>query len=431
MLSTHINHRPAIWRLIAPLVIAILLFSLALATPAAAGRYASVVIDADSGQVLHGRHADTKRYPASLTKMMTLYMTFEALEKGRLKLGQSLTASKRAAGMPPSRLGLKRGDKIKVRDVILALVVKSANDAAVVIAEELGGTEIKFAKLMTAKAKALGMTRTSFRNASGLHNRHQKSTARDMARLAAALLRDFPDYYHYFSSKSFKYGKRTYRNHNSLLRYYEGADGMKTGYVRASGFNLVASAERANRRVIGVVFGGKSARSRDAHMRTLLDRGFKQLTRAVAKAPDPPRRNPLRVATAQKPASATQTASLGSSVALSPAPATNIATTAPQTGAANPPRLGSWGVQVGAFSRFAPAQLAATQAARRVPTILLDTRSVIETIERSAGGPLYRARLIGLSETSAREACRKLKEMRHSCVVVPPQSATLQTSAIQ
>ena len=251
MLTTRINHRLARSRALALVFLVGLL--LAPGAPADASRYASIVVDADSGQVLHARHANTKRYPASLTKLMTLYLTFEALENGRLKLGQELTASKRAAGMPPSRLGLKQGDKIKVRDIVLALVVKSANDAAVVIAEELGGTEINFGKIMTAKAKALGMKRTSFRNASGLHNRYQKSTAHDMARLATALLRDFPEYYHYFSSKSFAHGQRTYRNHNSLLRYYEGADGMKTGYVRASGFNLVASAEPTLRKMCAAI----------------------------------------------------------------------------------------------------------------------------------------------------------------------------------
>ena len=425
MLTTRINHRLARSRALALVLLVGLL--LAPGAPADASRYASIVVDADSGQVLHARHANTKRYPASLTKLMTLYLTFEALENGRLKLGQELTASKRAAGMPPSRLGLKQGDKIKVRDIVLALVVKSANDAAVVIAEELGGTEINFGKIMTAKAKALGMKRTSFRNASGLHNRYQKSTAHDMARLATALLRDFPEYYHYFSSKSFAHGQRTYRNHNSLLRYYEGADGMKTGYVRASGFNLVASAERGDRRVIGVVFGGKSARSRDAHMRTLLDRGFKQMTRAVVKIPGPPRRNPLRLAAKQAP-TPQRTAALGTSLQVSAAPTgatPGIASPPPQPAGDSAPKEGAWGVQVGAFSRFAPAQLAATQAARRLPAILLDTHSVIQTVEGALGSPLYRARLIGLSESTAREACRKLKEMRHSCIVVPPQSAAL------
>ena len=160
-------------------------------------------MDADTGQVIYARHANSHRYPASLTKMMTLYLTFDALNDGRLKLGQKLTASKRAVGMPPSRLGLKKGTTITVRDAILALVTKSANDAAVVLAEAQAGTEIEFAKVMTSKAKSLGMTQTTFRNASGLHNRHQKTTAQDMAKLALALLRNHAEFYHYFSNKSF------------------------------------------------------------------------------------------------------------------------------------------------------------------------------------------------------------------------------------
>jgi D-alanyl-D-alanine carboxypeptidase len=401
-------------------------------------RYASIVMDADTGQVIYARHANSHRYPASLTKMMTLYLTFDALNDGRLKLGQKLTASKRAVGMPPSRLGLKKGGTITVRDAILALVTKSANDAAVVLAEAQAGTEIEFAKVMTSKAKSLGMTRTSFRNASGLHNRHQKTTAQDMAKLALALLRNHAEFYHYFSNKSFAYKGRTYRNHNSLLSYYKGTDGIKTGYVRASGFNLVASTERQGRRLIGVVFGGKSSKSRDAHMRTLLDRGFKHVTRAVVATPDRPRRNPRRIAARTAPQTQ-QTASLAPTPppaapppSVTPPPSVAAALngiipsrTLSEEGSRGPLPADDWGVQVGAFSRFAPAQLAATQAARRLPDILLHTHPVIEPVQANAGSQLFRAQLVGLSEGGAREACRRLKEMRQSCVVVPPQSAAL------
>jgi D-alanyl-D-alanine carboxypeptidase len=403
---------------------------LMLGAPAHGARYASIVMDADTGQVIYSRHANSQRYPASLTKMMTLYLTFDALRAGRLKLDQKLSASKRAAGMPPSKLGLKKGDKIKVRDAILALVTKSANDAAVVLAEAQAGTEIEFAKLMTSKAKTLGMTRTTFRNASGLHNRHQKSTAKDMAKLSLALLRDHADFYHYFSRKTFAYKGRTYRNHNSLLKYYKGTDGIKTGYIRASGFNLAASAERHGRRLIGVVFGGKSSRSRDAHMRTLLDRGFKRIARAVVATPEPPRRNPRRLAAREAP-KATKTASLAppASVAEALDGVIPARTTSVEEGSRGPLPKDGWGVQVGAFSRFAPAQLAATQAARRLPEILLNTHPVIEPVAANAGNQLYRAQLVGLSDGTAREACRRLKEMRQSCVVVPPQSATLASDA--
>jgi D-alanyl-D-alanine carboxypeptidase len=334
--------------------------------------------------------------------------------------------------MPPSRLGLKKGGTITVRDAILALVTKSANDAAVVLAEAQAGTEIEFAKVMTSKAKSLGMTQTSFRNASGLHNRHQKTTAQDMAKLAIALLRNHAEFYHYFSNKSFSYKGRTYRNHNSLLSYYKGTDGIKTGYVRASGFNLVASTERQGRRLIGVVFGGKSSKSRDAHMRTLLDRGFKHMTRAVVATPDRPRRNPRRIAARAAPQTQ-QSASLAPTPSVAPPPSVAAALDGiiPEEGSRGPLPGDDWGVQVGAFSRFAPAQLAATQAARRLPDILLHTHPMIEPVQANAGSQLFRAQLVGLSEGSAREACRRLKEMRQSCVVVPPQSASLAIDVVR
>ncbi|MEE8227538.1 MAG: D-alanyl-D-alanine carboxypeptidase family protein, partial [Kiloniellales bacterium] len=246
--------------------------------PQAQARYAALVIDADSGRVLYEVNADTRNYPASLTKMMTLYLLFEALEEGRLTADQPLTVSRRAAGMPASKLGLKRGQSIRVEDAILVLVTKSANDVAVVVAEALAGKETQFARLMTRKAKALGMTRTNFRNASGLYHRSQLSTARDMAILAQALMRDFPARYKAFSTRSFTYNGRSYRNHNKLLRTYKGTDGLKTGYIAASGYNLAASAKRDGHRVIAVVFGGKTARSRDRQVAKLLDRGFRRLS---------------------------------------------------------------------------------------------------------------------------------------------------------
>ncbi len=265
------------------------------AAPAQA-KYAAVVIDAETGEVLHARNSNTRNYPASLVKMMTLYMVFDALEKRKLKLNQGLRVSRRAAGMPPSKLGLRRGQTIRVKEAILALVTKSANDVAVVVAEAIGRTESQFAQKMTRKARQLGMKRTTFRNASGLPNRRQLSTARDMATLARALIRDFPQYYYFFATKSFKYRGRTYRNHNKLLRTYKGADGIKTGYIRASGYNLVASSVRNGRRVIAVVFGGKTSRSRNRHTASLLDRGFKRLTLIARSYPAPPPRKPTAIA---------------------------------------------------------------------------------------------------------------------------------------
>ena len=255
----------------------VLVATLVFAAPEAEARYASIIVDAETGEVLRSRNADTRRYPASLTKMMTLYLLFEAVDNGRLSLESKLKVSKRAARQPASKLWLSAGSTIRVENAIRALIVKSANDVAVVVAEALGGTEAGFAEQMTRKANALGMSRTTFRNASGLPNRRQRSTARDMARLARALMQDFPHRYHYFDDQRFRYGSRTHRTPNRLLGDYRGLDGMKTGYIRASGFNLVSSAERDGRRIIAVVFGGRTARSRNSHMVNLLDLGFDRL----------------------------------------------------------------------------------------------------------------------------------------------------------
>ena len=219
--------------------------------------YASIVVDAETGAVLSEQNADQRNYPASLTKMMTLYMVFDALERRQLALKQPIAVSRRAAGQAPSRLGLKAGQTITVEQAILALVTKSANDAATAVAEAIGGTELRFAEIMTRRARAIGMTSTTFRNASGLPDSRQVTTARDMATLSRALWRDFPQYYPYFSRERFTYRGRVIANHNNLLRSYAGADGIKTGYIRASGYNLAASAVRDGRRVIGVVLGGK------------------------------------------------------------------------------------------------------------------------------------------------------------------------------
>ena len=243
----------------------------------AGARYASVVIEAASGKVLHAVNADTRNFPASLTKIMTLYLTFEALDAGRLHLSRKLRVSRIAASRSPSKLGLRQGQLITVRDIIGTLVTKSANDAATVIAEALAGSERAFARVMTRKAVELGMTKTMFRNASGLPHWRQRSTARDMAILARALVRELPNHYHFFSLQNYSYAGRNYRNHNKLLSRYDGADGIKTGYIRSSGYNLVASAERNGTRLITVVFGGKSPRWRDRHVTRLMNRGFAAL----------------------------------------------------------------------------------------------------------------------------------------------------------
>ncbi len=256
-------------------------------------KYSAFVMDSDTGLILYTKNANKRLHPASLTKMMTLLMLFDALEQGKLRMHSRIRISEHAASMVPSKLGLKPGETIKVKDAIHALVTKSANDIAVAVAEKIGGSEERFANMMTTKARKIGMSRTRFKNASGLHDPKQISTARDMAKLARTLIINYHSYYHYFAVKEFTYQGKTYRGHNRLMDTYAGMDGMKTGYIAASGFNLVASAKRNNRRIIGVVFGGKTGRSRNARMEKLLDHGFNKIGEiSVASLVPTPGRKP-------------------------------------------------------------------------------------------------------------------------------------------
>jgi D-alanyl-D-alanine carboxypeptidase len=232
--------------------------------------FASIIVDANSGATLSANNPDGLRHPASLTKIMTLYLLFERLDAGKLKLDSEMDVSEHASEQAPTKLGLRPGQSIKVEDAIKGLVTRSANDAAVVIAEAIAGDEDDFAKLMTRKARSLGMTRTVYRNASGLPDSDQVTTARDQSTLGRAIQDRFPRYYRYFSITAFNYHGHSIRNHNKLLGNVEGVDGIKTGYTRASGFNLVTSMRRGNRHLVGVVMGGRSGGSRDAIMRNLL-----------------------------------------------------------------------------------------------------------------------------------------------------------------
>lgn len=271
-----------------------------LATPVVANdKYASLVMDAETGVILHQRYADKMLHPASLTKVMTLLMVFDALDSGKLKLNDRIYVSKNAASMVPSKLDLPPGSSISVRDAIFSLVTKSANDIAVAIAEKLGKTEQRFAVMMTKKARSLGMNRTRFINASGLHHPKQVTTARDMAKMGRYLIEIQPRYYPFFKTQNFTYRGKSYRNHNRLLGSYDGLDGIKTGYIQASGFNLLASAKRGDKRIIGVVFGGRTSKSRNAHMVEILDAGFKKITDVRVAAPMLPTRNPRREAMVQ------------------------------------------------------------------------------------------------------------------------------------
>ncbi len=240
-------------------------------------KYAMLVVDASNGTVLYQQNAGKPRYPASLTKLMTLYLTFDALDRGRLRLNQNITISKHAASQPPSKLGLRPGQTISVQDAILALIVKSSNDIAAALAEAIGGSESNFGTLMTQKARQLGMYHSTFVNASGLPDTRQKTTAYDMTRLAMALYRNHRKYYPLFSRTQHNYKGMHIATHNRVLKAYRGADGLKTGYINASGFNLVTSAERNGKRLIGVVLGGNNAANRDNHMMDMLNKGFAQL----------------------------------------------------------------------------------------------------------------------------------------------------------
>ena len=287
-------------RAVLTLLAALVLLTGVLPQPAAANaKYAAIVVDGNTGAVLHASSADKRRYPASLTKIMTLYILFEELESGRLSLQTRIPISARAARQPASRLGLAAGDSIPLEDAILALVVKSANDIATAVAEHIAGSESAFARRMTQTAQRLGMRATRFQNASGLPNRSQYTTARDMALLGRLIRLDFPEHYSYFSVSRFTFRGTSHRGHNALVRDYDGADGIKTGYINASGFNLVSSVERDGRRLVAVVMGGRTAARRDNHSIDLLNRHLPQAVRAPvlhAALPEGPLPNPLRLA---------------------------------------------------------------------------------------------------------------------------------------
>ncbi len=245
----------------------------------AAPAFSAVTVDAATGEIIYSKDMDGKRYPASLTKVMTLYLLFEEIDAGRMSFSTQMNVSKKASLQQPSKLGLRTGGTISARDAMFALITKSANDAAMVVAEHIGGSQEAFAARMTKTARAIGMTRTTFTNPNGLPDNRQVTTARDMATLGLRIQRDFPQYYKHFATRSFKYGRRKYGNHNRLLGRVKGVDGIKTGYTRASGFNLISSRELNGRRIVGVVMGGRSGSSRNAYMTKILNRDIAKATR--------------------------------------------------------------------------------------------------------------------------------------------------------
>ena len=427
-------------------------------------RYAAIVVDAESGEVLFSRHADSRRYPASITKVMTLYLAFEALSEGRVKADDVLTVSARAASEPPSKLGLAAGQTITLDDAMRATAVRSANDMAMVIAEHIGGSQDRFATLMTQKARELGMSQTRYYNPNGLPDSRQVTTARDLSILARAVMRDYPQYYRYFGQHDWVYQGREYRNTNGLLRGGAGYDGMKTGYTNASGYNLAASAVRDGRRLITIVLGGRSTASRNQHVAALMDTGF-DVERARARG------ETIQIAQTYfeargfgvgadssgpiEYASATNDDDGGSGVgsnagassgvayaALPPAPSPpSRATPAPsdrpadvtailnggsrtpaRAGAAAPPRpqprpaAGRWSVQVGAFRDETVARDWLAELSRRFRS---QFAAAERTVQNAEGW--YRSRFTGMTEQGAQGACAALAERRVTCMVVRPQ----------
>ncbi|MGX1747910.1 MULTISPECIES: D-alanyl-D-alanine carboxypeptidase [unclassified Brevundimonas] len=430
-------------------------------------RYAAIVVDAASGEVLFSRFADARRYPASITKVMTLYLTFEALESGKVKLDDNLTVSPRAASQPPSKLGLAAGQTISLDDAMRATAVRSANDMAVVIAEHIGGSEGRFTQMMTEKARELGMEHTRFTTANGLPDTRQATTARDLSILSRAVMRDYPQYYRYLGLHDWFYKGRDYRNTNGLLATGRGYDGIKTGFTNASGYNLAASSVRDGKRIITIVMGGRSTKSRNDHVAELMDTGFEvqrrrgqgeriQVAQAffeqrgygisadpsppiayaslsdedgegvgssteVAYVAGPPPRNlptevtpPPSARRAENRPPENLTAALNGGSAAAPA-APARATRNPPARAAAPAPAGRWTVQVGAFREEAVARDWLNDVSRRFRTQFSSAQRDVQT----ANG-WYRSRFTGMTQQSAEAACEALSERRVTCMVIRP-----------
>lgn len=391
MLTTPSVSNPARQALLVLFAAGIMVLGLTGAAKAQIGsdRYSSIVVDTRTGRELSAINADEPRHPASLTKMMTLYMVFEAMRDRRVSLDTVVPVSPHASAMSPSKLGLVPGTRFTVEQAILGLVTKSANDAAAALGELLGGDESNFGQIMTLRARSLGMTRTVFRNASGLPDPEQISTARDMATLGRHLIADFPSEYRYFSTPSFRFHNRVIQNHDHLLQTYPGADGIKTGFITASGFNLVTSAIRSDVRLVGVVMGAGRALERDLHMAVLLNQGFEQLDIPVptmTARPETPRRSLIPQATA---------------AALPPPPL------APR----NVPTR--WAIQLGIFVTEPAARQSATNARR-----IIDNGQVRVATAGAHAKSGWRAQIIGLTAAEASGACTTLIKRKLVCQLI-------------
>ncbi|KQY48486.1 peptidase M15 [Rhizobium sp. Root483D2] len=411
------------------LLLAILTF--ALAPSVALAGSAAIIIDARTGKVLSSENPDTLNHPASLTKMMSLYLAFEALHRGTIDWDSTIKVSKTAAAKPPMRLGLKAGMKLTVREAVLGMIVRSGNDAAAAMAEKLGGTEARFAQMMTKKARQLGMSRTVFINASGLPASAQVTTARDMSTLAIALMRDFPREYRLFATQSFMFRGRKVRGHNNLMYRYDGMDGIKTGYTNASGFNLVSAVRHGNRRVVGVVLGGRTAKSRDNKMAALLDRHLGKASNAGSRA----------LLAAAKTGGAVEVAALGASDVPLPfaapkrrggdAVAALIASSHATIPAERPAVMdelektadilpaGAWQIQISAAPTQEAARALLAQARSVAGHTLKSASPYTEAVGQGAG-TIYRARFVGFdSRDEADAACNWLKQHSYDCMLLP------------
>lgn len=436
------------WLVLAVLAVAFFLLAHSAAWAIPKGN-ARIAVDANTGEVLVARGSLTQWYPASLTKLMTLYLLFEAIEDGKTKWSDTITVSRHAALQPPSRLGVGQGGRILVRDAVQALAVKSANDIAVAVAEHVSGTEAKFIQRMNQTAKRLGLDRTTFRNPHGLHHSQQVTTARDMAMLAVIMMRDYPQYYRYFSQTRFRYGKRIYTNTNRMLGNYPGMDGLKTGYIFKAGFNLAASAKRGTRRVVAVVMGANSTAQRTLIMRSVLNQAFerlqssgrKQITSALSVrllAPSIiPRPRPdgpgagvvVAQATSAPPAASGATATpppmppsppervVASVPVPPPAPGTEMEDIGSSSGADD---SGSgFSVQVGAYLSKQEAQRHLVSVVSTLPKKLGTFDPHVTHYRNRNSRVLYRARLTGFdTREDAARTCDWLKNQSTDCLIV-------------